>query len=172
MWVLLPSRSPRPERSDAVSDYRLSPADFNGINDGIVNDYATGASISEIALKYGVSETKVRGLLRREFEKAYGSRQDVVHQNAATLQWAKRKLIERVKKMGDGFDRKDLELLVRCLERESRLLGLDAPTKVETKAIEQWTDEELLEECRRNGIPVESVPPLGAIAPLPPPETE
>jgi hypothetical protein len=52
-------------------------------------------------------------------------------------------------------DHKAVDKVIRLWERQSRLLGIDAPQKIEVQdGLAAMSPDELLEEARKRGIPV------------------
>jgi hypothetical protein len=52
-------------------------------------------------------------------------------------------------------DHRAVDKVIRLWERESKLLGIDAPTRIEmSDGLAAMSPDELLEEARKRGIPV------------------
>jgi hypothetical protein len=138
-----------------VSASPYSAEDFNGVATETVRLYALGHSQAYIASKLSLTPAKVRGVLDRAFEEVAGDKREQVQQVAGQLLHLSRKVMERIEEGKGFFDRKDLELMLKLIERRCRLFGLDAPTRVETRLLDELSDAELIEQARRLNIPVD-----------------
>lgn len=127
--------------------------DFSGLRDRVVDLAGRGYSCSYIAKATGENYTKIVRLLRSEFDERCANRNQIKQAHEQTLQWLKLKCTQAIAEPGldkngnpKDWDRKAAELLLRVLERESKLHGLDAPTQHEVSVVhEDMTDEELVE---------------------------
>lgn len=135
-----------------------------------------GWTPEQIAKSLGVSRRRVRNILSAQLERARRRTNETADE---LLQLELKRLDRYLKSLEDRIDRGDVkavEAALKVSERRARLAGLDAPDKSEVKvSVEHFTDEELIEEARRQGLALTVIegnlaaasPPLALRAPLP-----
>lgn len=128
----------------------------------IVKLRVRGETQAVIAAKVGLSVATVGKVLREEFHARAAVREDLIATHKFELDWMRQLVKDRIVDRGDGWDRKDVELVLRLMESERKLFGLDQPTKIDVNHLDAATDEELAEECRRFGIPT-ALPPAPTV---------
>lgn len=142
--------------------------DWSGERDQILALYAQRYPISYIAQALGRSNGFISRILHSEFSERNANRQQIVLAHQQTLSWLVHKATKRIEAAGDKWDRRDAEHLLKLLEREARLFGLDQPTKIEAKVeYENVTSEEIVEQLASYGIQVTfpSLPPASPLLP-------
>lgn len=145
--------------------------DFSGLRDRIVELAGQGFSASYISNATCTSYTKVCRILRSEWDERRSNRENIIRGHDQTLQWLKLKYTDAIsksevdKKTGRvRLDHKAAEILLRILERESKLYGIDQPTQhnVEVTVNDDQTTEELLEQLKQAGLHISlpAAPPV------------
>lgn len=130
-----------------------TPNDWNGTTDRIVELRARGYSQAVIAKQVGLSVATVAKILKQEFGERNSSRQDLIDEQKATLNWMKKKITDRIHKDGAKWDRRDAELLLKFEERVAKLVGLDQPVKHDVAVtFEDISDAELVEQLAAHQI--------------------
>lgn len=148
------------------TDVRLRDTDlhdYNGDRDRIVELAGRGFSAHYISQATGVAYKTVQRLLRSEFVERNSKRQDTVQAHAQTLNWLKLKVTERIHKSGANWDRRDCELLLKVLEREAKVFGVDAPTQHQhdiNVTVEDLSEEDLLSQLAAAGYALQITPPV------------
>lgn len=141
-----------PRRPSKVNDQKIKSAEKRT---EIMNLRRAGLTYVQIGQKLGFDESYARKVIREEFALLAEAKKDV----AEDLLTAE---LDRLDQIMAGFyekatsgDAKAAEIVLRIMERRSRLVGLDAPTKTQsTINVNQKTDAELLEEARALGISI------------------
>ena len=150
---------------------QLDRSDWNGLRDQVVDLLGRGFSVTYTAKALGRPWKVIAELARSEMEERFSKREQIKQSHAFQITWLKKQLVDAIegkKAAGKDFNRKDCELLLRLLEREARLFGLDSPIQVEHKEVDQFSDEELRAELARHGVSMKLLGP--AVEPLPEPD--
>jgi len=133
----------------------LDAYDWDGVRNQIVDLAGRGFTATYIAKKIGRSPAFVSKILKSEFKERNSNRQQIIEAHFQTVQWLKMKLTERITVTGAGFSAKDAELLLKVLDREARLFGLDKPQEHNVNvSYEDLSNEELIEQLRQQNIPI------------------
>ena len=144
--------------------------DWDGSRDRVIELSGQGYGPLYISKATGLSVRVVEKIRKSEFQDRNANRQQIVEAHAQTVQWLKLKLTERIAAAGGKWDRRDGELLLKVLERESRLFGCDQPVQVQhdvNVTVEQLSDDDLLKALAAEGIVVQQLNPPPAPAALP-----
>jgi hypothetical protein len=129
--------------------------DWTGERDRICDLYARRLSITYIAQAVGRSAAYVSKVLHSEFAERNANRQQIVLAHHQTLSWMIQKATKRMAEAKDFWDRRDAELVLKLLEREARLFGVDQPTQhTVTVELDQLTDDELLTQLQAAGVQI------------------
>lgn len=150
---------------------KLDAHDWSGLRDQVVDLLGRGLSINYISKAVGRPWKMVAEIARSEMEERFKNRDQIKLSHAMQLSWAKKKLTDAIadkEREGKDFNRKDLELLLKALDQEARLYGLNAAAQVEVRAVDQFSDEELRVELERHGVQMKQLTPHQP----PPPESE
>jgi hypothetical protein len=141
---------------------RISASDFNGIAEEVVRLKCLDHNNLYIARTLGISYTLVTKILEREVKAYQVEREQMRHQANMELNWLKKPLkekYERDAKNPKGVSREDAVALLKIIERQHRLFGLDEPMKVDVKhTIEELSDDELNKQLQLHGIDVKQLP--------------
>lgn len=134
-----------------------------------------GYTYAEIARAIGVSRARATQYVSEGMKKLHQDIADLVaHYRSLALARYERLFRALWPAISKG-DTKAIAAAVPILRGISRLLGLDEPTRVVAKVsghFDNWTEEELLGEAERLGIPIPTPPPaLPGPVPLPVPST-
>lgn len=141
-----------------MSLHGVLPADVDPIRVHVLRLRVEGKTYAQIAAEVGVHVATVSKYLRDEFDRVTAEK-DAIWREYVTLhlertEWLIRRLVapyaadESLK-----MDHKDATAAKALLERQAKLLGLDAPQKAEqTISFAAMPDSQLAEELRRNGI--------------------
>jgi len=111
----------------------------------ILKDRASGMTQAQLAVKHGISRRRVRALLEKEYARLGEIRADLaVEQTRVILDRLEELYASHVDEALEG-DHKSTEVVLKILERQCRLLGLDAPVRVNSQLI---TTDMSLQEIR------------------------
>src|SRR5262245_9869714 len=123
-----------------------------------------GKTLREIADAVGISVPRVHGILKEEMERlAQAATEDAAAYRELTLARLEAPFAALWPQAQAGHV-PSVNAAVSILDRQAKLLGLDAPARQETKlTVERMTDAELIAEAERLGLPV----PPGLRDPLP-----
>lgn len=131
---------------------RWTPEDVDGTKDEVIRLFVRGHSYSAIALAVGLSEKRVRSIVREEAQEKYGNRQSLLDQAAHQMDWIARGLAERCES-SQFKDSKAVELFLKAVEGKRKLFGLDRPTEVtHTHQLELRSLDEINAELARYGV--------------------
>ena len=114
-----------------------------------------GHGIDSIAAQVGVTPRVVAAAVKELVAAANHDRDEMVAVAYGRLEREVRRIRERLDSLGGAFDRRDVETLLKVMERQSKLFGLDAPTKTESKThvtFSDMSDDELYAEAARHGV--------------------
>lgn len=153
-----------------VVDYRYGTLDFNGIRDRVVTLRCKGFSTDRIAREVGLTANRVGQLLKSEFETRFADREELKRQTAMQLDWLARPMMDKYERDAgtNNPDRRDLEAILKVIERKCRLLGLDEATQVRVEHVDQLSDAELQEQLARYGHTL-NLPTVKQLEPPKPP---
>jgi hypothetical protein len=127
---------------------------------GVVDLAGRGFSAAYISRSTGLNYKLVTKLLKSEYTDRNANRQQIIEAHSQQVNWLKLKITERMHEAGKGWDRKDAELLLKVLERESKLFGTDQPTQSQVNVtIEELSDEDLWKQLAAQGIEVKQLAP-------------
>ncbi len=138
------------------------PYDYDGSRDRIVDLAGRGFTAAYIHKLTSIPYKVVQRLMRSEFAERSSNRQQVIEAHAQTVQWLKMKVTERMHSMGGAWDRRDGELLLKILERESKLFGVDQPTQHQhdvSITYEELSNDELLSQLAAAGYSLQITTP-------------
>ena len=119
------------------------PDDFNGVRDEVVRLRCEGRGYEYIASAVGISDNRVRKILRQEFETYLGERQQVIGEVDLQYQFLYTKFFEQLQKRGFA-DAQLGKLVLQTLLDRRKLLGLDAPNQVQvTHSLDELSLDEI-----------------------------
>lgn len=134
--------------------------DDASIEDEIVRLRCLDYSAYAIAKTVGVSQKRVQNVLDRENERHAASREQMRQQKRLELAWLKRPLKRRMEAdeaSGRGVSREDIAVILKVIEQERRLDGLDAPVQLDVRTVEAMSDDDLQKELSRYGVNVKQL---------------
>lgn len=139
-----------------------TPSDFNGVAEEVVRLKCLDHSNTYIARVLGIAYNTVVKILEREYKANSANREQMRETAKMELNWLKKPLkekYERDSKTDKGVSREDAVALLKIIERQHRLFGLDDPVKVDVKhSIEDLSDDELNKQLQLHGIEVKQLP--------------
>lgn len=138
--------------------------DFDGTRDKIVDLLGRGFSVAYAAKVVGKSPETVRKIARSEFVERNASRQQVIEAHDQTIHWLKMKVTKRMHEAGDRWDRRDAELLLKIMDREAKLKGVDAPTTTNVNVtVEDLSDADIISQLSAAGYQLQVPTPPKAL---------
>lgn len=137
-----------------MSEIQVSSDDYSNLHEEVIRLRITGKGIANIASCVGVSVTKVKAILDEEFVSRYKNRQSMIDKAAMQLDFILAPLIKKYEKdaLVGKPDRREAETMIKIIESQRRLFGLDSPTKVDMVHYDAMDEEALNEELRRFGV--------------------
>ena len=136
--------------------------DFNGNRDRIIDYAGRGFSGQYIAKATGLPKVLVYRILKSEYIERHNNRQAIIESQDQTIRWLKLKITNRIHKAEDSWSRQDAELLLKLMEREAKLHGLDAATQHQHQVnvvVEDLTDDEVIKQLRAEGLEIKQLAP-------------
>jgi hypothetical protein len=150
---------PAHQRSSVYDEH-----DFNGNRDKVVDYAARGYSGVYISKATGLHVNLVYFILKDEYQKRCSSRQALIQAQDQTINWLLKKITERIHKGEDKWARQDAELLLKLMERQSKLHGLDQPLQHQVSVtVDEMSDEEVIKQLRAEGIEIKQLPPAAIV---------
>lgn len=140
--------------------------DWDGRRQRIVELAGQGHSQIYISKAVGLDVKTVGRILKSEFSERNANKQLIVQAHAQTVQWMKLKITSRITESGNNWDRRDMETLLKVLDREAKVFGIDQPTQHDVNVtVEQLSDDDLVKQLAAEGIVVQlpTPPPLKAL---------
>ena len=115
----------------------------------------SGKTLQEIGTELGISKvavhTHIKKAIQKYNEKLNEETEWVIFLENSRLDEGLKSIWAKVQ----SGDLKAIDTMVKIMDRRAKLLGLDQPTKTQTlQSVEEMSDDELVQECRRHGIPV------------------
>src|SRR5262245_29761069 len=117
-----------------------------------------GHAFVEIADQVGISRQRAHQIVRDHLA-------ETNRLSSETIEQYRQQELDRLDQMqaaiwdkAQAGELKAVEVLVKIAQFRSRLLGLEAPKRVDTtfRSMDGWTDAELIAEARKLGLPIPS----------------
>ncbi len=117
-----------------------------------------GNTYREIAREMKITLREAHKLVTTAYKEAAHKTQETLDQMVALhndrLDWMLKNLVREI----EGGSARAIEVAIKLLDRQAKLLGLDAPTKKEVQVrFDQMSDQELVEEAKRLRVSIEGL---------------
>jgi hypothetical protein len=144
-------------------DRTVTKFDFDGTRTKVVEMFVSGHGIEYTARVLGLTRKTVARIRDEELRKESATRERMIELTRLRHEFLLRPVMDRYLKAGERADRKDAEIAVVIMREQRRLMGLDAPVRVDVKDVTEYSDAELEQALAKE------LATYAAVKQLPPP---